>query len=118
MRETNLDKIKSILIQRQKEILNQLQGNIDNIHNLQDSEPSDEVDLQQIDNSSHIDFKINENLKAELEEIKHSLNKIENNTYGICEYCEDDIHPERLKIKPHAKYCINCRENLEKRKEL
>ncbi|TXE84453.1 RNA polymerase-binding protein DksA [Campylobacter peloridis] len=118
MQELNLEEFKNILTQRQEEILKQLQGNIDNIHNLHDSQPSDEVDLQQIDNSSHIDFTINENLKIELEEIKISLNKIEQNIYGVCESCEEYIHPERLKVKPHAKYCINCRENLEKRRKL
>jgi len=28
--------------------------------------------------------------------------------------CEEPINPERLKIKPFAKYCIDCREFLEK----
>ncbi|HEC1804070.1 TPA: molecular chaperone DnaK suppressor DksA, partial [Campylobacter lari] len=44
MQELNLEEFKNILLQRQKEILQELQGNIDNIHNLQDSEPRDEVD--------------------------------------------------------------------------
>lgn len=118
MQELQLEEFKNILEKRQKEILQELQGNITNINNLHSSEPRDEVDMQQIDNSSHIDFMINENLKKELNEIKLSLSKMDNNTYGICEYCEEYIHPERLKVKPHAKYCINCRENLEKRKEI
>ncbi|AJC87206.1 RNA polymerase-binding protein DksA [Campylobacter insulaenigrae] len=118
MQEFNLKDFQYILETRQKEILQELQGNTANICNLHNSEPRDEVDMQQISNSSHIDFKINENLKKELDEIKISLNKIKNNTYGICEYCEEIIHLERLKIKPHAKYCINCRKNLEKRKEI
>ena len=28
--------------------------------------------------------------------------------------CEEPINPERLKIKPFAKYCIDCREIIEK----
>lgn len=105
---------KNILLKRKKEIILQVQGNIDNIHNLKGSDPSDEADIWLIDNGSHIEEKINENLRLELQEIIASLEKINNSVYGICEYCEEEIHPARLKIKPHAKYCINCREKLEK----
>ena len=50
----------------------------------------------------------------ELREIEEALKSIEKGTYGICQMCEEDINPERLKIKPFAKYCINCREFIEK----
>ncbi|PAF42383.1 hypothetical protein BJI48_06965 [Helicobacter sp. 11S02596-1] len=52
----------------------------------------------------------------ELKDIIHSLQKIKNKTYGICEMCDDEIDIQRLKIKPHAKYCIKCRELHEKSK--
>jgi DnaK suppressor protein len=28
--------------------------------------------------------------------------------------CEEEINPARLEIKPFAKYCIDCREIVEK----
>ena len=49
-----------------------------------------------------------------LSEIKLSIAKIEDDFYGICEMCNKDISIGRLKIKPFARYCISCRENLEK----
>jgi RNA polymerase-binding transcription factor DksA len=49
-------------------------------------------------------------------EIEVALAKIANNEYGICEMCEDDIGFQRLKVKPHALYCIDCREIAEKSK--
>ena len=50
----------------------------------------------------------------ELQEIEVTLGKISNGDYGICEMCEDDIGFQRLKVKPHAIYCIDCREIVEK----
>ena len=29
-------------------------------------------------------------------------------TYGICCYCEDKIHPDRLEVIPYAVYCTKC----------
>lgn len=52
--------------------------------------------------------------KVEIDDIDYALTKIKNKTYGICEMCNDEIDIERLKFKPHAKYCIDCREHVEK----
>lgn len=51
----------------------------------------------------------------EMKEIESSLRKFESGEYGICEMCEGDIGIERLNAKPHARFCINCREIFEKR---
>ncbi|WP_394909013.1 RNA polymerase-binding protein DksA [uncultured Helicobacter sp.] len=56
--------------------------------------------------------------KTEINDIDYALTKIKNKTYGICEMCDDEIDIERLKIKPHARYCINCREYVEKKQIL
>lgn len=37
-----------------------------------------------------------------------ALERIENNTYGYCENCKEEIDPERLKAYPAAKTCISC----------
>ena len=52
--------------------------------------------------------------EQELREINVTLGKISNGDYGTCEMCEDDIGFQRLKVKPHAIYCIDCREIVEK----
>lgn len=55
---------------------------------------------------------------SEIDDIDYALTKIKNKTYGICEMCDDEIDIDRLKIKPHARYCIDCREYVEKRQAL
>lgn len=43
-----------------------------------------------------------------LEETIEALKRIENNTYGYCENCKEEIDPERLKAYPAATTCIKC----------
>ena len=50
----------------------------------------------------------------ELYELKHSLSRIKDGTYGICLECEDDIPVERLMVKPTACFCIECQEENER----
>ncbi len=49
-----------------------------------------------------------------LEQVNDALHKIENGTYGICEQCGKKISIKRLEAKPWARYCVKCREELEK----
>jgi DnaK suppressor protein len=45
--------------------------------------------------------------------IKKRLQAIEEGTYGICEDCEEPIAIARLKARPVASYCIDCKTKQE-----
>lgn len=51
--------------------------------------------------------------RTELQKINRALSRIENEKYGICTICGDDIPIERLKILPYSDYCIKCAEKAE-----
>jgi RNA polymerase-binding transcription factor DksA len=44
----------------------------------------------------------------EIEMIKAALMRIDNNVYGICQRCGDDIAPERLTAVPFTPLCVKC----------
>jgi DnaK suppressor protein len=44
--------------------------------------------------------------RHELDEVMHALEKLEDNTYGICEESGDTIPVERLRAEPHTRYCL------------
>lgn len=46
--------------------------------------------------------------------IEDALARIEDGTYGICERCGEEIGMARLKARPVAIYCIECKTALEK----
>lgn len=37
-----------------------------------------------------------------------ALKRIAQGTYGHCEHCQQEIPPERLRILPHARFCVPC----------
>ena len=51
-----------------------------------------------------------------LNRINAALEKIDGNTFGLCELCEKKITKERLKIVPYAELCVPCQEKQEKKK--
>ncbi len=46
---------------------------------------------------------------AAVEEIDHTLLKLDNGTYGICENCGRTIVKARLEALPYARLCIDCK---------
>ncbi|MBP5435518.1 TraR/DksA C4-type zinc finger protein [bacterium] len=50
-----------------------------------------------------------------INKIHETLKKIDNNEYGICENCGCDISFERLKLRPVASLCIDCKREEEER---
>lgn len=49
-----------------------------------------------------------------LQDIYEALDRIENESYGLCIRCEKPISQERLEIVPHALLCIHCQSEEEK----
>ncbi len=114
MTEKEILEFKKILIERKNKILENIKKYENEINLMRNQSPRDEGDFAVLTNDASIDNSLIEKLLKELEEIELSLDKIANNTYGICEMCEEEISIERLKVKPYAKYCIICREINEK----
>ena len=107
---------KEILLKRKNELEKILLSISQEIKEINRCEVKDEADLAVTSMDSGREYQIYLRQKKELEEINEALKRIEDGTYGICEMCEEKIQEERLKIKPFAKYCIICREIIEKEK--
>ena len=109
-----LEYFKELLEERKKQIeKNILETNVE-LEELNNLEINDEGDFASLCTDNLIDNALNEKQLEELKEIDEALAKIENGTYGICEMCGEPIRKLRLKVKPYAKYCIACREIIEK----
>ena len=49
-------------------------------------------------------------LRANLKDVEHALDKMEPGTYGVCERCGEPIGAERLEAIPWARLCITCKQ--------
>ena len=52
--------------------------------------------------------------RALLNLIDGALKRIDNDNYGSCLNCEEEMQQKRLEAVPWAKHCINCQEKAEK----
>ncbi len=48
-----------------------------------------------------------ENVEAELDDIEHALQRLDDGTYGTCEACGKPIDDARLEAVPAARFCLD-----------
>jgi DnaK suppressor protein len=53
------------------------------------------------------DISILEHIDAELADVEHALQRLDDGTYGTCEACGRAIADERLEAMPAARFCLD-----------
>ena len=46
-------------------------------------------------------------------QLRLAIDRIKDGTYGICDQCEEEIAPRRLKAIPWAQLCVKCQEKAD-----
>lgn len=110
------EELRTMLLERQREILNEVQGKIRDVraegsekpHEVLDPGETSEVDIQE-----DIEFALIQ-MKAEtLNKINEALSRLEEGTYGRCFECGEEIAQPRLRALPFAVRCKDCEEARE-----
>lgn len=115
MTNEQLAEFKGLLQTRAQQIKHNIADAAQEINGLIDSGATDDTDFAMTLSNSQLEMSISTQQQNELHEIAYALGKIASGGgYGVCEMCEEEIDIERLRAKPHAKYCIICREIVEK----
>jgi RNA polymerase-binding protein DksA len=76
--------------------------------------PLDMADIGSDNYEQEFNLGLMETEQATIEEVEEALERIENKSFGLCVECEQPIPAARLRVKPHAKYCIECKRREEK----
>src|SRR3954451_8064500 len=85
----------------------------DNDLSVDDAETPDPVDLAVRNYSKNVMLAVSENESRQLTLIDEALLRIDDDEYGECLNCENQISPKRLAAIPWARYCLDCQQLLE-----
>ncbi len=79
----------------------------------------DPTDRASAESDRNFELRIRDRERKLLAKVKEALDRIENDEYGVCDGCGDDIGSARLEARPVTTLCIACKtkqENYEKAK--
>ena len=74
----------------------------------------DILDSVSEERTRELDLILTDREKRKLAQIDDALDRIEENTYGLCEECGVKIPKARLKVLPFAIFCVECQEKNER----
>ncbi|NVJ52567.1 MAG: RNA polymerase-binding protein DksA [Campylobacteraceae bacterium] len=114
LKKEHIEELKTQLLDKKQKLLEEASISQNFIEELHSDTKGDEADIAEISLDTHNLSLLREKQVEELREIEHALKKIENGTYNVCEMCDEPVGLKRLRAKPHAKYCIECRGIFEK----
>ena len=110
------EELKRMLVERQREILSEVQGKIRDVRaegSEKDREVLDPGETSEVDIQEDIEFALIQ-MKAEtLNKINEALSRLEDGTYGHCFECGEEIAQPRLRALPFAVRCKDCEEARE-----
>lgn len=119
MKKKDLDALKKLLEEERRKLLHHLESISDSsVADLDESNVGDSVDIASLEINQTALHKIGKREYSLLKKIDLALEKMKDDTYGLCENCGEPIALARLMARPVAQLCIDCKtdqENVERR---
>lgn len=108
MKQEDIEYFKDLLTKRLEELLNQADDTVSDMNDSKGNFP-DPTDRAAYEADRNFELRIRDREHKLIKKVKKALDRIENNTFGICEKCGEDIAIERLKARPVTTLCIDCK---------
>ena len=119
IRASKFQKIKGILLQQKAALLTEAEVALNELPG--QSMFPDMGDQASAETDTNFMLRLRGREQRLLKKIEDALDRIDNNTFGICDDCGLDIDVKRLEARPVTTMCIECKmhqEEDEKRREV
>ncbi len=116
MKNKDVQYFKEFLTGRLEELLGRADDTVSGMTVQKENFP-DPTDRASLESDRNFMLRIRDRENKLIKKIKQALERIDNDTFGICEKCGEDISIKRLKARPVTAQCIECKtkeEALEK----
>ena len=112
MKKKDKENFKKHLTDRLEDLLNQAGDTVSGMTETNENFP-DPTDRAALEADRNFMLRIRDREAKLIKKIREALERIENDTFGICESCGEDISIKRLKARPVTTQCINCKSKEE-----
>jgi len=110
-----LEELRARLLEEKQKILERYRKKEDTQARIGEEvkEPGDLEDISQMTYTQELLDNLSSREMFMLREIDYALQKMDAGTYGICEYCGEEIPIDRLRAIPWTRYHAHCAEKVE-----
>ena len=114
MNKRDLQKFKKLLLEQREELMGNARRALSGDIHVDPDDFPDEMDIASSEVNLQFAGRLREREQGLLAKIDAALQKIEDGEYGECVMCGEQIGLARLKARPVAELCIECKSEQEK----
>jgi DnaK suppressor protein len=103
---------KKLLSKKLEGLFEEADKTVNGMTALDDKFP-DPTDRAAMESERSFTLRIRDRERKLITKIEGALERIGQDTYGVCDYCEEDISEGRLKARPVTTLCIECKKQQE-----
>jgi DnaK suppressor protein len=108
LKEKDVEYFRELLTKRLEGLLDHANDTVSGMTVPKENFP-DSIDRGSLEADRNFMLRIRDRENKLIKKIRKSLDRIENNTFGVCEKCGEDISFARLKARPVTTHCIDCK---------
>ncbi|MCK5350610.1 MAG: RNA polymerase-binding protein DksA [Desulfobacula sp.] len=112
MKKEDLDFFKNLLDDRLRKLRSNADSTVTGMTKPKENFP-DPTDRAAHEAERNFELRIRDREHKLIKKIKKALVRIGNQTFGVCEVCEEEISIKRLKARPVTTQCIDCKKREE-----
>ncbi len=113
MKKRDLDRFRKLLLSQREELLGNAKRALSGDIHVDPDDFPDEIDTASSEVNLQFTGRLREREQGLLSKIDAALEKMESGEYGECVSCGEDIGVKRLKARPVAELCIECKSEAE-----
>ena len=108
MKKKDIEYFREFLAERLEELLEQANDTVSGMISPKENMP-DPTDRASLEADRNFMLRIRDRENKLIKKIRKAIDRIENNTFGFCEKCGENISLARLKARPVTTQCIGCK---------
>ena len=114
MNKRDLQRFKKLLLEQKAQLLGNAKKTLSGDIHVDPDDFPDEMDIASSEVNLQFAGRLREREQGLLAKIDAALKKIETGEYGECKVCGEAIGVARLRARPVAELCIECKSEQEK----
>jgi DnaK suppressor protein len=117
MEQQKLEEFRQILQNQLDELLREAGKTVSEMTDEKANFP-DPTDRASLESDRNFELRIRDRERKLIMKIREALERIDNGTFGICEYCQEEIGEARLRARPVTTLCIECKTEQERQEKI
>ena len=117
MDKNNLTEFKTLLQRQMDELLHDAGRTVSEMTEENTNFP-DPTDRASLESDRNFELRIRDRERKLIKKIREALERLDDDTFGLCESCEEEISVERLRARPVTTLCIDCKTEQERQEKI